>query len=264
MLGVECLVYSLVMVGWFIVTITFLVSGIFLLVNNLVGDTCVAMNKWLQNPTADSALENIIPNIDNQITKKILSATKDVTYGVVEVTNTYISNVSNANATSYAGASYYNQSGPLVPLLCNPYNEDDTDRHCAPHEVNFENASEAWEKYMCDVSLVGNCVTPGRLTPLGYKQITALVNVSSGLYHGMPFVIELMNGTFLKKTLSDLSKMLCSSIEEYSKWVFAWLVASSTMLMFLLVHWIVYSEQRRCRAYTKKTDAALYWKKLSC
>ncbi|CAH9076122.1 unnamed protein product [Cuscuta epithymum] len=263
-IGVECLVYSLAMVGWIIVTITFIMSGIFLLVNNLVGDTCTAMNEWTQNPTADSIIENIVPNVDNHITRQILSATKDVTYGVIEVANTYISNVSNANGTSNTSVLYYNQSGPLVPFLCNPYNKDGTDRQCAPNEVNFKNASQVWEKHVCHVSFTGSCDTPGRLTPTGYKQIITLVNVSSGLYDGIPFVIELMNGTFLTKTLFDLSKDFCSGLEEYSEWVYFGLITSSTMLMLLLVQWIIYSKQRKRRAYTKKIDAILYWKQVSC
>lgn len=102
----------------------------------------MAMNEWLQNPTADSALENIIPKVDNQTSHQILSATKNVTYGVVEVANAYIANVSNANVTPDMGPVYYNQSGPLMPLLCNPYTINDTDRHCAPGEVDFKNASD--------------------------------------------------------------------------------------------------------------------------
>ncbi|CAH9107062.1 unnamed protein product [Cuscuta europaea] len=264
MIGVECLVYSLAMVGWIIVTITFIMSGIFLLVNNFVGDTCTAMNEWMQNPTADSILENIVPNVDHQITRQILSATKDVTYGVIEVANTYISNVSNANVTSNTSVLYYNQSGPLVPFLCNPYNKDGTDRQCAPNEVNFKNASHVWEKHVCHVSFTGSCVTPGRLTPTSYKQVITLVNVSSGLYDGIPFVIELMNGTFLTKTFSDLSKDFCSGLEEYSEWMYFGLITSSTMLMLLLVQWIIYSKQRKRRAYTKKIDATLHWKQVSC
>ncbi|XP_031129411.1 uncharacterized protein LOC116031369 [Ipomoea triloba] len=255
--GANCLMYTLVIMGWIIVSVTFIMSGIFLLVNNLIGDTCVAMTEWQQNPMADSALENIIPKVDNETTHLILSATKNVTYGVVEVANAYISNVSNAdNMTPDGWPLYSNQSGPFMPLLCNPYNTNDM-QHCGAGEVHFKNASDTWSKFVCEVTWDGNyCVTPGRLTPQAYKQLTALVNASSALYDGIPFVVELMDGTYLTKTLSDLSIVYCSNLHEYSEWVYAGLITSSTALMLSLMQWLIHSEHRRRRAYTKKADAA--------
>lgn len=101
------------------------------------------MDEWLQNPTADSALENIIPKVDNETAQKIFSVSKGVTFGVVQVVDGAIANVSNANnLPPNAGPMYYNQSGPLMPLLCNPYNSDLTDRQCVAGEVHFKNASE--------------------------------------------------------------------------------------------------------------------------
>lgn len=114
---------------------------------------------------------------------------------------------------------------------------------------------------MCEVSWDGNCVTPGRLTPRGYKQLTALVKASSALHDGIPFVMELMDGTFLTKTLKDLSRAYCSNLHEYSQLVFAGLITSSTALMLSLIQWLIHSGHRRRRAYTKKANAALYnWK----
>ncbi|XP_019168380.1 PREDICTED: uncharacterized protein LOC109164080 [Ipomoea nil] len=263
--GANCLMYTLVIMGWIIVTVTFILCGIFLVVNNLIGDTCVAMREWQLNPTADSALENIIPKVDNETTHMILAATMNVTYGVVEVANSYILTVSNVdNITPDEGPLYYNQSGPFMPLLCNPYSRDYTDdmQHCGPGEVDFKNASDAWSKYVCEVTWDGNyCVTPGRLTPRAYKQLITLVNACKGLYDGIPFVLELMNGTFLTKTLEDLSIVYCSHLDEYSLWVYAGLKTCATALMLALLQWLTHSGHRRRREYTKKLDAAaaIYW-----
>lgn len=111
--------------------------------NSAVADSCVAVDEWLQNPAADSAIENIIPRVDNETSQTIYSTTRGVTYGVVQVVNSAIVNVSNANIPPNAGTLYYNQSGPLMPILCNPVNPDLSDRLCAPGEVDFQNASQA-------------------------------------------------------------------------------------------------------------------------
>lgn len=48
-----------------------------------------------------------------------------------------ITNVANGNMFPNAGAAYYNQSGPLMPALCNPFDYQLNDRPCLPQEVNL-------------------------------------------------------------------------------------------------------------------------------
>lgn len=103
-----------------------------------MGDTCVAMDQWVNNPTAHTALDDIIPCVDADTAQESLSQSKEVTFQMVGLVNGVLSNVSNANLSP----GTYNQSGPLVPLLCNPYNPDKTDRKCAAGEVDLSNATQ--------------------------------------------------------------------------------------------------------------------------
>ncbi|KAL0327403.1 UNVERIFIED_CONTAM: hypothetical protein Sangu_1818300 [Sesamum angustifolium] len=163
--GMQLLVYILVMSGWILVTATFILCGIFLLLHNVTGDTCIAMKHWVQNPTAHTALDDILPCVDKTTAQDTLNRSKEVTSQLVNVINTVISNVSNINFAPNFVPLYYNQSGPLVPTLCNPFNPDLTDRECAPGEVDLNNATEVWSGYVCQTSPSGICVTTGRLNP---------------------------------------------------------------------------------------------------
>lgn len=109
---------------------------------SLVTDTCVAMDEWLKNPEANSALERIIPKVDDRVTQDISAITKTVTFSLISMVNGQIFNVSNANLGPIAGPLFYNQTGPLIPLLCSPYEANLTDRQCAPEEVTFANVSQ--------------------------------------------------------------------------------------------------------------------------
>lgn len=108
------------------------------------------MDEWVQNPTAHTALDDILPCVDKATAQQILSESKQVTFQLVEVVNTFITNISNTdppknlppNLPPDTKRLYYNQSGPAVPVLCNPYNSDITDRKCAADEVSFTNASQ--------------------------------------------------------------------------------------------------------------------------
>lgn len=109
---------------------------------SVVADTCVAMDEWVLNPTAKTAMDDIIPCVDNATAQATLRQTKEVTYQLVNVVDTIINSVSNRNFPPQAGPLYYNQSGPLMPVLCNPFNSDFTERQCVAGDVDFNNATE--------------------------------------------------------------------------------------------------------------------------
>ncbi|KAJ8751893.1 hypothetical protein K2173_026106 [Erythroxylum novogranatense] len=140
--GMQLLVYILVVVGWLLVTGTFILCGTFLLLHNVTADTCVAMDQWVQNPSAHTALDDILPCMDKATAQETLSQSKEVTSQLVEVINQVITNVSNINFSPNFAPMYFNQSGPLVPILCNPYFSDFTDRACTPGEVDLYNATQ--------------------------------------------------------------------------------------------------------------------------
>lgn len=250
-LGLQCLVYFLVIIGWILVTSTFILCGIFLLLHNVVADTCVAMDEWVQNPTARTALDDILPCVDNATAQETLLRTKDVTYQLVTVVNTVITNVSNINFAPNFVPLYFNQSGPLVPVLCNPFNADLTARQCSAGEVDLDNATQVWSNYVCQVSASGICTTPGRLTPSYYNQMVAAVNVSYGLYHYGPYLVDLQDCTFVRQTFTVISDDHCPELRKYSKWIYTGLVMVSVAVMMSLIFWVIYARERRHRVYTK-------------
>ncbi|CAN1290177.1 hypothetical protein LINPERPRIM_LOCUS20586 [Linum perenne] len=147
----------------------------------------------------------------------------------------------------------YNQSGPLVPLLCNPFNPDLSDKTCAPGEVDLRNATEAWKAYVCQVSGSGGiCTTTGRLTPTLYSQMSSAVNVSFGLYRYGPFLVELEDCTFVRRTFTDINREYCPDLRKYTQWIYIGLVIVSAAVMLSLIFWVIYARERRHRVYTKQ------------
>ncbi|KAH1232723.1 hypothetical protein GmHk_09G025309 [Glycine max] len=151
--GLQGLVYFLVIVGWILVAGTFILCGVFLFLHNVVADTCVAMDEWVQNPTAHTALDEILPCVDNATAQETLFRTRDVTHQLANLLGNIVSNVTNRNLPPAAGPLYYNQSGPLMPPLCNPFNNDLTNRSCADGEVSLDKAAENWWPLSLHVTL---------------------------------------------------------------------------------------------------------------
>ncbi|XP_060965966.1 uncharacterized protein LOC115704919 [Cannabis sativa] len=248
--------YRLVVIGWILVTVTLILGGVFLLLHNVVGDTCVAMDEWVRNPTSHSALDDILTCVDNATAQQTLYESKDVTFQLVSIVNLFITKVSNFDAPPQAGPTiYYNQSGPLVPILCNPFNSNITDRQCPSIELSFQNAQQEWKKYVCEVSVIeGICTSVGRLTPIYYDQLMAIVNVSSVLYNYGPFLVELGDCTFVRKTFMNISLNHCSGLRDNSRLIVIGLVLASAAVMLCLFLWVFFTKESKHGGYDKQTQ----------
>jgi len=82
-------------------------------------------------------VDDFLPCLDKSISQGILGASQVVTSGLVGMVDAGITSVANDQAVLN-----YNQSGPPVPTVCVPFNEDLTNRTCEKGEVEMSNASE--------------------------------------------------------------------------------------------------------------------------
>ncbi|KAI3761497.1 hypothetical protein L1987_51914 [Smallanthus sonchifolius] len=251
-LGLQFLVYVLVILGWILVTATLILCGIFLALHNIVGDTCVAMNEWVENPMAHTALDDILPCVDNATTQETMSQSKEVEFQLVGMVNYIINNISNINPRpSFPILLNYNQSGPLVPNLCNPLTANKTARICQAGELQFNNATKVWRNYVCQVSANDTCTTVGRLTPKMYQQMSVAVNVSAGLTEYGPFLTGLLDCSFVRETFMGIHKDHCPDLTRFSEWVYIGLAMVSAAVMLSLVLWVLYAREKKHRRYTK-------------
>ncbi|KAL6911648.1 hypothetical protein ACP4OV_000453 [Aristida adscensionis] len=266
--GLEFLVSVLVVIGWILVTGTFILCGVFLLLHKalhplwgyykssiVVSDTCVAMDGWVAHPTEHTALDDIIPCVEPATANESLYRSREVTFQLVNLVNQVISNFSNRNFPPNAMPFYYNQSGPLMPMLCNPFTPDLSNRTCARGEVSLDNATQVYKSFECQTTTVSGaeiCTTVGRVTPRIYGQMEAGVTVSRGLYQYGPFLIQLEDCTFVRDTFTNINQNYCPGLQRYSKWVYIGLVMVSSAVMLSLIFWVIYARERRHRAYNKQ------------
>jgi len=254
-LGLRFLVSILVVLAWFNLTVILMTSGVFLLLHNVVGDTCVAMDDWVTHPQAHTALDDILPCMDVATANLSLYRSQEVTAQLVALVNNVVVNISNREFPPGLLPLYFNQSGPLMPVLCNPFNPDMSPRACAPGEVDFRSAAREWKRFECRTAGPPGsevCATPGRLTPAAYGQMTAATSVSQGLYEYGPFLVQLQDCSFVRETFLSISDNNCPGLERYSRHVYVGLIIISGAVMLSVVFWMVHTRQRRRRAMSKQ------------
>ncbi|CAM0946449.1 unnamed protein product [Alopecurus aequalis] len=259
--GLESLVYVLVFLAWIMVAATFVMCGTFLLLHNVVGDTCEAMGEWVRHPQEHTALDDILPCVDTAATTEALGRGREVNYRLVAVLNGVISNVSNADFPQGAPLSpplYYNQSGPPVPLLCNPYTPDLRDRACAPGEaVGPDAARQAWEAHVCQTTVGASgevCATAGRVTPSMLVQMVGAANVSYGLSRYGPVLADLADCTFVRRAFQSVGEDHCPGLARYSEQVYRGLLAVAAAVLLSVLLWVVHSRERRKRSDAREME----------
>ncbi|CAA0827351.1 Unknown protein [Striga hermonthica] len=220
-IGPHFLIYFLVFFSWIFIAFTFFMSGIFLALHNATGDTCAAMHEWVDNPTAHTALDQIIPCMDPATSQEARSQSREVTIQMVQLVNGIIANVSNRK---------FPNAAQMAPLFCNPYNPDRTyKRMCPAGEVDLNNATQlkmAYINYEC-------CLTPSL-----YDVVSRAVNLSYGLHHYGPFLSDLADCTFLRDTFTTIYDRHCPGLREDSQWVYIGLFILSTGLFLSMLSWV--------------------------
>jgi hypothetical protein len=223
---------------------------------SVVGDTCVAMGEWVAHPQARTALDDILPCVDTAAATEALDRSKEVNYQLVAVLNGALSNASNRDFPPQVPPPLnYNQSGPPVPLLCNPYTPDLRDRACAPGEVAPDAAPQAWRGYVCDAAAADAaevCATPGRVTPSMYAQLAGAANVSYGLYHYGPVLVALADCTFVRETFRSIGDDHCPGLRRYSGQVFRGLLGAAAGVLLAVLLWVVHARELRRRNDAKE------------
>ncbi|GER29926.1 ubiquitin-specific protease 12, partial [Striga asiatica] len=230
--------------GWLLVTVTFILCGVFVILNNTITDTCMAMGEWVENPHAETALSNILPCVDQKTTNQTLFKSKQVINDIVNMVNGFVDSVANSNPPPQAGGPvYYNQSGPSIPHLCYLYDSNLQDRNCSDQELSMQNASLVWENYTCLASADGLCTTVGRLTPKMYAELVAAVNVSYALQHYAPPLLSLQNCDFVRDTFVKITSGYCPPLEHHLRTVNVGLALISVGVMLSLILWIIYANR---------------------
>ncbi|KAL2904725.1 Unconventional myosin-XVIIIa [Bienertia sinuspersici] len=252
LLGLQNVIHIFIFSGWLLVAVTLTLCGTFMIFNSAVSDSCMAMKEWVDNPRAETALSNILPCVDERATNQTLVESRKVVKTVVDTVNTFIYTAANTNRPP-SDQFYYNQSGPLLPPLCYPFDDKNNDRDCLPQEVSMTNASTVWAKYICMTSMDNkNCTSVGRLTPAVYGQLVVAVNASYAVLHYTPGMLDLQNCNFLRDIFMTITSRYCPPLEHYLVTVVVGLGFISTGIMLCLILWFVYANRpQREEAFVK-------------
>ncbi|KAI3796107.1 hypothetical protein L1987_38771 [Smallanthus sonchifolius] len=242
-LGHRNAIHIFIIGGWLLVVVTSILCGVFVILNNAVFDTCLAMEQWVDHQNAETALSNILPCVDQRTTNQTLYKSKQVINDLGNIVNGFIGSYANSYGVPLGNTNYYNQSGPLMPYVCSPYDSQLQERNCSSEEVSMSNASLVWQNYTCTISESGLCTTTGRLTPDMYQQLIGAVNISYALQHYTPPLLSFQDCNFVRETFTTITSNHCPRLQHRLLMVNASLALISVGVALSLSLWITYANR---------------------
>lgn len=114
-------------------------------------------------------------------------------------------------------------------------------------------SKQVWKNFTCQVSPLDNYGTTGCMAPFLYTQLTTAVNVAYGLYHYGPFLVDLMDCTFVRKMFIDINNNYCPGLGRCTKYIYWGSNVVSVAAVLSLIFWIVYERQLHHRNYIKQS-----------
>ncbi|KVH97590.1 hypothetical protein Ccrd_000256 [Cynara cardunculus var. scolymus] len=258
-LGQRNAIHIFIIGGWLLVVVTFILCGVFVILNNAISDTCLAMEQWVDHPHAETALSNILPCVDQGTTNQTLYKSKQVINDLGNIVNGFIGSYANSYPQPSGNTNYFNQSGPLMPYVCSPYDSQLQERECSSQEISMSNASLVWQNYTCTVSESGLCITTGRLTPEMYQQLVGAVNISYALHHYTPPLLSFQDCNFVRETFTTITSDHCLPLQHHLRLVNAGLALVSAGVMLSLALWIIFANRpQREEVFAKITSTIKY------
>ncbi|KAL4586677.1 hypothetical protein LXL04_011319 [Taraxacum kok-saghyz] len=254
-LGHKNAIHLFIIGGWLLVVVAFILCGVFVILNNAISDTCMAMEEWVDHSHAETALSDILPCVDQGTTNQTLYKSKQVINDLGNIVNGFIGSYANSYGVPSGNSNYYNQSGPLLPYVCSPYDSQLQERNCSSQEVSMSNASLVWSNYTCQVSESGLCMSTGRLTPDMYRQLVGAVNISYALQHYTPPLLSFQDCNFVRETFTTITSDHCTPLKQHLKMVNAGLGLVSVGVMLSLALWMIYANRpQREEVFAKITS----------
>ncbi|KAI3497849.1 hypothetical protein L1887_33437 [Cichorium endivia] len=254
-LGHKNAIHLFIIGGWLLVVVAFILCGVFVILNNAISDTCMAMEQWVDHLHAETALSNILPCVDQGTTNQTLYKSKQVISDLGNIVNGFIGSYANSYDVPPGNSNYYNQSGPLMPYVCFPYDSQLQERNCSSQEISMSNASLVWWNFTCTVSESGICMSTGRLTPDMYRQLVGAVNISYALQHYTPPLLSFQDCNFVRGTFTTITSDHCPALKHHLQMVTAGLGLVSVGVMLSLALWIIYANRpQREEVFAKITS----------
>jgi hypothetical protein len=221
--------YLVIVIAWIMTTLTWAMFGLFLTIDNVASDTCLAVQQYLNDPR-NTTLDALLPCTD--------LATIDTAY---KKTRAGMDNLIHQANQTYV--QYTTGTGIDLTSLCDPMGGPPDylyTGYCANNTLPIGQIPQVIGPFVCDNSSVSVCNVEGKnITQSQNASISTVLLASQNILDVFPTITGLLNCSFVTNTLSILVKQRCAPAKTAILHIWISFVVLSSVMILLIIFWVL-------------------------
>jgi hypothetical protein len=245
-IGWRTIFFLIILLGWLLTVLTWILFGIFFAVNNIATDTCQAFSEYLQAP-ANTTLDGLLPCVDLATASSASAVARQGVDNIIVQANNVVTQINQANAR--LGRTN------TVPTVCDPIGpapEYAYSNTCPQGTVEIGQLPQVLQPYICPTEPVTTaCAAAGRVvTPTQNTTINDFSQGGQGLVSILPEVNSLTNCSFVYNTFETIVNERCNPFKKAIRNLWIPLLLLSIALTLLTVAWILANHRNKVKRYS--------------
>ncbi|GBG70002.1 hypothetical protein CBR_g4829 [Chara braunii] len=231
---VKRLVCIIIVVGWILAALMFVLFGCYTALYNVTDDTCVAMDEYVQRP-GNTSFEKVIPCMNLESTRQVLKTSKGAVHKFVSEMNKFIKFKNSGVASVFFPSAD-------IPDVCSPFGPppDYLPTPCEPGTANLQDVPKILEPLRCDIDNFGSCVRKKRpIIKSVYDNMTAYAAAAQKIGVAVPPAEELANCQFVTDTFEILVEQQCGTSKKVVLQMAYGFLLVSVAMVGLVLAWIL-------------------------
>ncbi|KAG0563383.1 hypothetical protein KC19_8G026600 [Ceratodon purpureus] len=233
LMGWRTVYFLIILLGWLITALTWLLFGLFFAVNNVTTDTCQAFTEYLQAP-ANTTLDELLPCVDLATAASASNVVKQGVNNIVLQANNALTQIEQVSASLGRPTT--------LPPVCDPIGAapDFNFTTCPNGTVLIGGVPQVVAPYVCPSNPVTTaCLAQGRFVNSTQEAtIKDLSIAGNDLVAIIPTVNALTNCSFVYDTFSKIVNERCPPARKALRNLWISLLLLSIALTLLTVSWI--------------------------
>lgn len=228
--------YLIIVAAWLLTALIWILFGVCYAFNNVVSDTCLAVDEYLQAP-ANTTLDNILPCVDLATAGNAFVYAREGISNIILEANSTVASIELYNSKHGNGNS--SLGGVCDPLGGAPnYTYTGT---CQPDTIPIGNIPQVIAPYVCMSNMTAfECLSEGRFVTQGTNAtLYALSNGAQSLLNILPEMENLANCSFVYATFTTFVNQRCDPLKSVFRNLWIPMVILSTAMTLLCICWML-------------------------
>ncbi|KAG0604717.1 hypothetical protein M758_9G002900 [Ceratodon purpureus] len=228
--------FLIIVFGWILTALAWLLFGLLFSLNNVALDTCQALTEFLQAP-ANTTLDSFLPCVDSATSNAALLTVREGTSSIIQEANSTIITIQRLN-------NFLGKGNGTILSLCNPfgpppdYNYTET---CPSGTLPIGELPQVLEPYVCMANMTTfQCLTDGRFVSSDNNAtLYEFAQGSQNLLNTVPKLSKLADCSFVIDTFNNFVNQRCHPLNSALRHLWIPMLLLSIFLTILTALWIL-------------------------